>query len=200
MSHDALLYGQWVGVEPRMNPTTGQFEFDWTNPETPIHLSLAENGRSEGATRFTQMGTMADNTIMPFRTRLSDFQLMIGFREDGLRQIITYTYVLLDNNTMLISTDGAPSDSAYGQISFENSYDHLLIEETTCHHQFQADSPIHTSPTKYLQHEQDRAYGTYWELQYEAKSVMGNQRTDTLWYFPAQQIFIRPPKYMLRRI
>lgn len=88
----------------------------------------------------------------------------------------------------------------YGEVDLGNSYEHLRIGEQAFEHRYQADAPPHVSQNQYVIHENNEVYGTFWERCYEAKNALGNIRNDRIWYFPTQQLLMKPTRYMLKRV
>ena len=198
MSNANKLVGNWQGVEPKLKLEGTGYHFDLKLPFT-ISLQITEEGKSSGSQRFLEMGSMPNNDAISFKTSVSDFQLMFRGKLDGRKRMVSFVYMLLDPDTLLLSTDGGPMSQAYGDFTFANSYDQLVIDAQQCMHRYQPDAPFHCSQTQYIVQENHESYGTYWELAYEAKNSLGLVRTDRAWYFPEQQMLLKPIRYLLKR-
>lgn len=197
MNNSERIIGNWKGVEPRLSLQGAMYQFDWNTPAN-ISLQISVEGPSLVSQRFLEMGTLSHNDTISCKILVSEYQLMLRGKLDGQKCTASFIYLLLNDNTLLLSTNGGPMSNPYGKFFFENSYESIEISETECVHFYQKDVPGHHSPATYTVHDSD-IYGSYWELLYEAKNTLGLIRQDRIWYFPKQKIFSKPIRYMLKR-
>ena len=182
------LIGRWTGVEPTADIKTGWFSFDLSQKERPVVLELFPDGQAKGAGRFIAFGRNSDNTVVDFGWREKGQNLFFSGSSGELRM----SFFLRKPTELHISS--CASKGSDKPISLRN-YELLTISGNECSFQLNKRAEPYTAPCS-LEAQEGKDYQL---LSYQSKSSTGTVSEGTLYFYPAHEMYVCPPKYILQK-